>query len=127
MAGPARKLWTLDEFLAFDDGTDTRYELIGGEIVAMAPPSGIHGALAGGLALVIGAKLARPCRVVTEAGIVLPDRIDTYYQADLAITCAGLTPEASVPEPKVIVEVLSPSAAATDYLRKLPDYRGIPT
>ena len=35
MAEPARKLWTLDEFLAFDDGTDTRHELIAGEIVAI--------------------------------------------------------------------------------------------
>jgi Uma2 family endonuclease len=127
MAEPARKLWTIDEFLSFDDGTDARYELIRGEIVAMAPPSGIHGALAGGLAVAIGAKLPRPCRVVTEAGIVLPDRIDAYYQADVAVTCAGLTPGPSVPEPIVIVEVLSPSTAATDYLRKLPDYRGVPS
>jgi hypothetical protein len=40
MTDPARKLWTLDEFLAFDGGTVTRYELIGGEIVAMAPRFG---------------------------------------------------------------------------------------
>jgi Uma2 family endonuclease len=126
MAEPARKLWTLDEFLAFDDGTDTRYELISGEIVAMAPPSGIHGALAAGLAVAIGAKLVRPCRVVTEAGIMLPDRT-AYYQADLAVTCAGLTADPAVAAPNVIVEVLSPSTAATDYLHKLPDYRGIPS
>ena len=125
MAEPARKLWTLAEFLAFDDGTDTRYELIAGDIVARAPPSGIHGALVAGLAVAIGAKLERPSRVATEAGIVLADRIDTYYQADLAVTCAGLTRDPSVPEPIVIVEVLSPSTAATDYLRKLPDYRSI--
>lgn len=127
MAEPARKLWTLDEFLAFDDGTDTRYELIGGQMFAMTPPSGIHGALVGGLAVTIGAKLMRPCRVVTEAGITLPDQIDTYYQADAAITCSGLSSDPSVPEPKVIVEVLSPSTATTEYLRKLPDYREIPS
>jgi Uma2 family endonuclease len=127
MAEPARKLWTLDDFLAFDDGTDTRYELIGGETVAMAPPSGIRGALAARLGAAISGKLRRPCEVVMEAGILLPDRIDTYYQADLAVGCAGLTRDPSVPEPKVIVEVLSPSTAATDYLRKLPDYRGIPS
>jgi Uma2 family endonuclease len=127
MAEPARKLWTLDEFLAFEDGTDTRYELVGGEIVAMAPPSGIHGALAARLGAAISGKLHRPCEVVMEAGILLPDRIDTYYQADLAVSCARLTRDPSVPEPKIIAEVLSPSTAATDYLRKLPDYRGIPS
>jgi hypothetical protein len=35
VAEPARRLWTLDEFLAFDDGTDTRYELFDGQIFAM--------------------------------------------------------------------------------------------
>ena len=127
MAEPARKFWTLDEFLAFEDGTDTRYELIGGEIVAMAPPSSIHGALAARLGAAISGNLHRPCEVVMEAGILLPERIDTYYQADLAVSCAGLTRDPSVPEPKIIAAILSPSTAATDYLRKLPDYRDIPS
>ena len=127
MAEPARKFWTLDEFLAFEDGTDTRYELIGGEIVAMAPPSSIHGALAARLGAAISGNLHRPCEVVMEAGILLPERIDTYYQADLAVSCAGLTRDPSVPEPKIIAEILSPSTAATDYLRKLPDDRDIPS
>ncbi|MGE0258764.1 MAG: hypothetical protein AB7H71_09785 [Alphaproteobacteria bacterium] len=30
---------TLEEFLRWDDGTDTHYELIGGFPVAMAPPA----------------------------------------------------------------------------------------
>ena len=60
-------------------------------------------------------------------GGALPERADTYYQADLAVTCAGLTSAPSVPEPNVIAEILSPSTATTDYLRKLPDYRGIPS
>ena len=45
MARSVRRLWSLDEFLAFDDGSDTRYELFDGRIVAMAPASDIHGAL----------------------------------------------------------------------------------
>jgi Uma2 family endonuclease len=127
MAEPARKLWTLDEFLAFDDGTDTRYELIGGEIVAMAPPGDVHSRLAGRLGLMIGSKLRRPCEVAIEAGILLRDRADTYYQADLAVTCARSTGQRFVAEPRVIIEILSPTTANIDYLRKLPDYRGIPS
>ena len=57
MAEPARRRWTLEEFLAFDDGTDRRYELFDGEIVAMAPTSDIHGALVARLAVGIGAGL----------------------------------------------------------------------
>jgi Uma2 family endonuclease len=45
MAEPAAKLWTLDEFLAYDDGKGTRHELFDGEIVAMAPATRAHAVL----------------------------------------------------------------------------------
>jgi Uma2 family endonuclease len=127
VAEPARKLWTLDEFLAFDDGTDTRYELFDGQIVAMAPASDVHGALVMRLARRIGNALRPGCEVIAEAGIVPPERADSWYQADLAVTCAGLTGRQFVAEPVLIVEVLSPSTATTDRDRKLPDYRTIPS
>lgn len=128
MARAAERLWTLDDFLAFDDGTDVRYELIRGRVFAMAPPAEAHGELTSKLTIAIGSRLRPPCRVINEAGIVLPDRIDTYYQADLAVTCAPRR-EGQIPvlDPVVIVEVLSPSTAATDLNRKIPDYRTIPS
>ena len=45
MAQVKEKLWTLEEFLAFDDGTDTSYQLFEGRIVAMNPPLRGHAAL----------------------------------------------------------------------------------
>ena len=42
---PADLRMTLAEFLDWDDGTDTRYELIDGRVLAMAPPSPRHSAL----------------------------------------------------------------------------------
>jgi hypothetical protein len=39
MAEPAGKRMSLAAFLEWDDGTDTRYELVDGRIVAMAPPT----------------------------------------------------------------------------------------
>jgi Uma2 family endonuclease len=33
------KKLTLEEYLAYDDGTDTRYELVDGELVEMSPES----------------------------------------------------------------------------------------
>ena len=45
MAQVKEKLWTLEEFLAFDDGTDTSYQLFEGRIVAMNPPLRGHGGL----------------------------------------------------------------------------------
>ncbi len=122
----ARKRWTLGEFLAFDDGTDQRYELFGGEIVAMAPPARAHGTLVSRVDRAIGNALRPPCEIITEAGIVPPERGDSWYQADLAVTCTpGAPSDQFLREPVLIVEVLSPSTAANDRGRKLTDYRGI--
>ena len=41
----ASPLLTLVEYLAYDDGTDMRYELVNGELVPMAQPTGIHGGM----------------------------------------------------------------------------------
>jgi Uma2 family endonuclease len=38
MTAAVRKL-TLDEYLAYDDGTDARYELVDGELLKMPPES----------------------------------------------------------------------------------------
>ncbi len=38
MAEPAERHWAVEEFLAWDDGTDRRYELVDGQVVAVAPP-----------------------------------------------------------------------------------------
>ncbi len=38
--------FTLAEYLAYSDGTDTRYELVQGELVPMAQPTGGMGQLA---------------------------------------------------------------------------------
>jgi Uma2 family endonuclease len=41
----ASPLFTLAEYFAYADGTDTRYELVNGKLVAMAQPTGIHGGM----------------------------------------------------------------------------------
>ncbi|HVH73345.1 MAG TPA: hypothetical protein VM755_00375 [Stellaceae bacterium] len=43
MAEPAISRMTLAEFLRWEDGTDTRWQLIDGVPVATAPPAVTHG------------------------------------------------------------------------------------
>ncbi|MEO5336245.1 MAG: Uma2 family endonuclease [Magnetospirillum sp. WYHS-4] len=119
---------TVEEFLAWDDGTDTRYELVGGEVFAMAPPSVAHADIIVNLAIDIGTKLRPPCRASAEVGIRSPSRGDTFYQADLAIGCSPRRPgDRYLGEPVVIIEVLSPGTANFDRGSKIPDYRAIPS
>src|SRR5271166_1662405 len=130
MSELAVKRMTLAEFLRWEDGTDTRYELLAGFPVAMAPPAPAHGFLAARLCARIEGALQsrRPCMVQVEAGIARPDRNDTCYVADLAVTC---TPpqrgDQLISEPVLIVEVLSPTTGMHDRQTKVADYRRIPS
>jgi len=121
---------SLDDFLTWEDGTDTRYELIGGFIVAMAPPARAHGALAirVGSRLDAALSMRRPCMAHAEAGIIHPDRADNYFVADIAVTCAPFEPNVqAIKDPILIVEILSPSTERHDRRVKLPAYREIET
>ena len=50
MATAAPSCMTVAEFLAWDDGTPTRYELIDGQPVVMAPVRARHSRIVGNLA-----------------------------------------------------------------------------
>lgn len=126
MAEPAIGRMRVDEFLHWDDGTDRRYELVDGVIVAMAPPARAHGILAARLGGAIDAALRdrRPCMAQTEAGIVRPGRDDVFFVADVAATSAPLRPgDQLAPDPFLIVEILSPSTMIFDRNTKVPEYR----
>jgi Uma2 family endonuclease len=109
---------TVAEFLEWaGDGTTTRFELVDGEPRAMAPASGTHGTMQITIGSVLRAHLRehRPgCRVVGEPGIV--PRLNTAANIripDLAITCTVNQPnERALPDPLVIIEILSPSNEA---------------
>jgi Uma2 family endonuclease len=125
---PADLRMSLAEFLDWDDGTDTRYELIDGRVVAMAPPSPRHSAITGRLARLIGNALKAPCEVFVEAGIVTPARADTYLQADLAVSCRPLDQQdRDVAEPVLVVEVESPGTVRHDRGVKVDRYRELPS
>ena len=128
MAEPAIRRMTLEEFLRWDDATDTRYELIDGFPVAMAPPARADGILCARTAGELNAALRsrRPCTAQTEAGIARPDLSDSCYIADLAVTCRPYQRgEQLVEDPILIVEVSSPGTERHDRRAKVPAYREI--
>jgi Uma2 family endonuclease len=128
MAQVADKLWTLEEFLAFDDGSDTSYQLFEGRLVAMNPPLRGHGTLVGRLTRIIGNQLRPPCEVIAEAGIIPVNRRNSWYKADLIVTCTpGNYKDQFIADPVLVNEVLSPTTNATDFNRKLPDHQQIPS
>ena len=107
-------LLSLAEFLDWPgDGTDTRYELIDGVLRAMAPASDAHNTILSNLVFLLEGHLRRNhprCRVVATPGIQPHLNADWNFRIpDLGITCApGKPGQVMMPEPVVLVEVLSP-------------------
>jgi len=128
MAEPAHPRMTVAEFLAWDDGTDTRYELIDGVPVAMAPASEQHATIAGNVIGRLAAGIPSACRVLPEVGVGRDDAPDVVYIPNIAVSCAEARPGSRrATEPVMLVEVTSPSTGQVDRAVKLPFYRAIPT
>ena len=106
MADTALRLATLDEFLAFDGEGDARHQLVRGVITAMAPAREGHGEMVIALGSEIRRQLKPPCRVLSEAGVKPAHRDDTYWQADLVVTCAPRDRgRVYQTDPRLVVEV----------------------
>lgn len=120
-----------DEFLRWSEGRRGRFELAAGRVVAMAPERVAHVRMKARVwralddALRVGDSR---CEALTDGATV---RIDdaTVYEPDALVHCGEtLSPDAiEVPEPVVVVEVLSPSTAGTDAAAKLDGYLSLPT
>jgi Uma2 family endonuclease len=126
MTDAAKQRMTLAEFLAWDDGTDTRYELIAGVPVAMAPPMRAHAEITANIVGALKTRLKPPCRSLIEAGLVPEGSNRTYLQADIAVAGSPGSPgDRYLSDPIVIIEVPSSSTQDHDRGYKLPIYRNL--
>ena len=113
---------TVAEFLAWNPGDGQAWQLVDGVPMAMAPTSRRHGAVQGELGALMRNHLVEqdsPCSVVTTPGVVTPMHPDrNMHIPDLAVTCADVDNDAAValPDPVLIVEVLSPSNQAETWI-----------
>jgi Uma2 family endonuclease len=124
----AEKRMTVAEFVNWDNGDERMYELIDGVPLAMTSPKSPHRRIVVNLARLLALGAKPPCVAEAEAGILSPTRSNTYYQADLAVSCSPQPlDQVEIAEPVLIVEVLSPSTENHDRKIKLMDYRKIPS
>jgi Uma2 family endonuclease len=127
----AKPRMTVDEFLAWAEGQPGRYELFRGEVFAMSPEAvghakvkaAVHRALFSG---VQGRRL--PCHVLPDGVTVRIDE-STAYEPDAQVYCGAELPAAAldVPNPVIIVEILSPSTRRIDVAQKLAGYFRLPS
>ena len=125
MAEPARKHWTTDEFFAWQEEQEDRYELVNGEPVRMmAGARNAHDDVVVNVLLSLGEQLrGSGCRPFTGDGSV-----ETYSgqirRPDIGVDCGDRDPDGyGASDPRVIVEVLSPSTRDFDAFRKIEEYK----
>jgi Uma2 family endonuclease len=122
---------SVDEFLAWAVEQPGRYELFRGEVYATSPETVGHAARKGAVyvALLAGVRARRlACHVYPDGTTVRIDET-TAYEPDSVIYCGPQLPPAAVevPDPVIVVEVLSPSTHKIDVSIKLAGYFRLPS
>ena len=129
---------TLEEYLAYDDGTDSRYELVDGKLVNMPPESDRNNLIAlfllSELMKLVDLKLIRhkDTEIVVTGNrtrVRIPDLMILTEDLLAAIGGRRATITADMPSPALVVEVVSSGKANEDrdYRYKRSEYaaRGI--
>lgn len=125
-------LMTHDEFVVWAATQDEtqRYELVNGRVLAMAPERVQHAQLKYRATQALNDAVAArglACEAFIDGPLV---RSTTRsFQPDAMLRCgAPLPPDTiTVPDPLVVVEVVSPSSTRTDRATKLEAYFAIPS
>jgi Uma2 family endonuclease len=131
------QILTFEEYLTYDDGTDTRYELIDGQLIPMSLGTGKHGAIIQFLVRQFEAAIAQSA----QSWVALPALVgvrsprgrnwDTSRIPDVTVLSLNqwdtLTDREAVinlnePPPFLVVEVVSPSTQTDDYRSKRAEY-----
>jgi Uma2 family endonuclease len=126
--------YTLAEYLEFEEASPAKHEFHHGEILAMSGSSPEHALITVNVLAAIHARLAgKPCRVYSsDLKIAVGNSADIHYP-DGSVICGPLEFHPADPRhrlitnPRVIVEVLSPTTEAYDRGAKFSLYRTLPS
>ena len=137
MTQTKQRFLSFDEYLSYDDGTDTLYELFNGELIAVPPESGLNVQIANRLflifALLIGTDRVRghglelevrgePRNRYPDLTIIQAEHVEQLQRRN--------TVRVAMAAPLLVIEIVSPGELQRDrdYTAKRMQYqdRGIP-
>lgn len=117
---------TSEEFLEWELRQEDRHEFVGGRIIAMAGNSEAHHVIAINTVLALRARIPKPCRATTERMVKIPNK--NWRFAAVLVDCSALNPKAwFAGEPRVAIEVESPSTSYFEEMERLEDYQAVPS
>jgi len=130
MALPAVTLVTPEQYLAKERQSETKHELVNGQVFSMAGASFAHVQLVSNLIRHLGNLLGNSsCRPLSSDLRVKVPETTMYTYPDVTIVCGEPQFDDDLKDtlvnPLVIIEVLSPSTASYDRGGKFAHYRKI--
>jgi Uma2 family endonuclease len=129
MAERALRRMTPEEFYRWPGEEGVRYELVDGiPVKAMTGASRRHYSIVVNALASLAAKLrGSPCRPSTD-DIAVAAMNGNIRRPDVSVDCGGMIDTAyEATSPRLVVEVLSPSTRQTDLVRKLEEYKALPS
>jgi len=126
MENAPKQRMTVDEFLVWAEAQPGRYELHGGEVFSMAAERTVHAEVKFAVQSALQAgirKAGLPCFMLPD-GMTVRITNDTAHEPDALVYCGPKLPANAieVPNPVIVVEVLSPSTRRIDASKKLGGY-----
>ena len=118
---------TRDEFFAWAERQEGRYEFDGFAPVAMTGGSLAHSRIGQNILVAMRQRLREPCYVLgPDAGVSTVGSTTRY--PDAVVSCEPFAvADRLVPNPSVIFEVLSPTSGQIDRIVKLREYAAVPS
>ncbi|WP_026072561.1 Uma2 family endonuclease [Nodosilinea nodulosa] len=125
-------LLSFEDYVAYDDGTENRYELVDGELVEMSPPIMEHFLIAKFLEQVLDTEIKRfqrPWLCFRESGVRTGLRKSRLTDVcvvtlDQAQELKGRSVVFST-SPLLVIEVVSPDSVTRDYRYKRTEYAAL--
>jgi Uma2 family endonuclease len=120
---------TREDFLAWAERQEERYEFDGFQPVAMTGGSNNHGIITRNLhGHLFNLLRGRPCQALPSEGGGVATIGNKVRFPDATVTCSPIVGrERFVPDPVIVFEVTSPSSATEDGTVKKLEYQAIPT
>jgi Uma2 family endonuclease len=114
-------------FLAWAQGREGRYELVGGRVIMMVGTSRGHAIIVGNLYAIIRAELD-PAQWTVLMDFGLDGGPETLRYPDLMVDRAGGRPgDHTASAPALVAEVLSPSTSEIDLGANAAEYLALPS
>lgn len=122
--------YTIEEYLALEEASIERHELIQGEIYAMTGGSAAHASVCLNIASALKSHLrGTPCQSFMADMRLNVQASEAYFYPDAFVTCGAeqRALQLAKTDAVLVVEVLSPSTAAFDRGAKFAHYRLLPS